>query len=128
MKNESGGQPQISQVIPGAAIAGGEFQVSGKGFAQAERPRVKIGEIEAPVIIGSDSFIIAKVPEGASVGELIIQAGDHATVSYTCDVGIQIADNVHPVTNPAVDAAGNIFKLSAARAGRKPPFPYSSWI
>ena len=28
---------------------------------------------------------------------------------WTCDIGIQIADGLHPVANPAVDAAGNIY-------------------
>ncbi|MGA2436215.1 MAG: gluconolaconase, partial [Bryobacteraceae bacterium] len=118
-KNDSEGKPQISQVLPGAAITGGEFQVSGHGFAQAERPRVSFGEIEAPLVIGSDSFIIARVPEGAAVGEMVIQAGAGASVSYTCDIGIQIADGVHPVASPAVDAAGNVFTTFSGSRGQK---------
>ena len=49
-------------------IAGGELQIRGKGFAQDDRPKVTIGEVGAPVIIGSDSFVIVRVPEGATVG------------------------------------------------------------
>lgn len=118
-KNDSEGKPQISQVLPGAAITGGEFQVSGHGFAKAERPRVSFGEIEAPLVIGSDSFIIARVPEGAAVGEMVIQAGAGDSVSYTCDIGIQIADSVHPVASPAVDAAGNVFTTFSGSRGQK---------
>ncbi len=115
------GKPQISQISPVAAIAGGEFQIRGKGFVKAERPRVTLGDVEAPVIIGSDSFIIARVPEGASVGELIIQNGEQASSAYTCELGIQVADSVHPVTNPAVDAAGNIFTTFSGSRGQKTP-------
>ena len=61
-------KPQISRVTPPAAIAGGELQIRGKGFAKSERPYVTIGEVGAPVIIGSDSFVIARVPEGAAAG------------------------------------------------------------
>ena len=62
-------KPHIAQVTPPAAIAGGEFQIKGKGFARTDRPRVLIGEVGAPVIIGSDSFVIARVPEGATAGD-----------------------------------------------------------
>src|SRR5262245_23239286 len=95
------GRPQITQVTPAAAIAGGELQIRGKGFAKAERPRVMIGEVNAPVVIGSDSFVIVKVPEGASAGELVVESGEQASQIWTCDIGIPIADSLHPVANPA---------------------------
>jgi sugar lactone lactonase YvrE len=82
---------------------------------------VTFGDVEAPVIIGSDSFIITRVPEGASIGELIIQNGEQASSAYTCELGIQIADSVHPVSNPAVDAAGNIFTTFSGSRGQKTP-------
>jgi sugar lactone lactonase YvrE len=120
-RKNSDGKPQISRVSPAAAIAGGEFQIRGRGFVKAERPRVTFGDVEAPVIIGSDSFIIARVPDNASVGELIIQNGEQASSAYTCELGIQIADSVHPVSNPAVDAAGNIFTTFSGSRGQKTP-------
>lgn len=115
------GRPQISEVTPPAAIAGGEFQIRGKGFAKLSRPRVMFGEVEAPVVIGSDSFIVARVPEGASVGELTIRNGEQASAAWSCDVGVQIADSVHAVANPAVDAPGNIFTTFSGSRGQKTP-------
>src|ERR1700730_12761857 len=90
IRKPTNGRPQIVQVTPAAAIAGGELQIKGKGFAKAERPRVTIGEVNAPVVIGSDSFVIVKVPEGASAGELIIESGEHSSQTWTCDIGIPI--------------------------------------
>ncbi|HOL73248.1 MAG TPA: gluconolaconase [Bryobacteraceae bacterium] len=121
IRKDGGSKPQISLVSPAAAIAGGELQIRGKGFVKADRPRVTLGNVEAPVIIGSDSFIIARVPEGASVGELIIRNGEQASSPYICELGIQIADGVHPVTNPAVDAQGNIFTTFSGTRGQKTP-------
>jgi hypothetical protein len=115
------GTPEISRVSPPAAIAGGEFQIRGKGFVKSQRPRVTLGEIDAPVLIGSDSFIIARVPDGASVGELIIRNGEQSSPAYACDLGIPIADSVHPVANPAVDAAGNIFTTFSGSRGQNTP-------
>jgi len=74
LRKSADSRPQISHVTPGAAIAGGELQIRGKGFVKSERPHVTIGEVTAPIIIGSDSFIIARVPEGATAGELVIAA------------------------------------------------------
>jgi hypothetical protein len=68
MRKDPDGRPQIAEVTPAAAIAGGEFQIRGKGLAKDQRPRVTFGDVTAPVIIGSDSLVIARVPEGASVG------------------------------------------------------------
>src|SRR2546428_12562049 len=109
IRKSSNGRPQIVQVTPAAAIAGGELQIRGKGCAKGDRPRVTIGDVNAPVVIGADSFVIVKVPEGASAGELSVESGDRASQTWTCDSGIQIADSLPPVANPAVDAFGNIF-------------------
>lgn len=114
-------RPQIAQVTPEAAIIGGEFQISGKYFAKTDRPRVTIGDIAAPIIIGSDSFVIARVPEGASAGELVIESGHQASLAWTCDIGVGIAENLHPVSSPAVDAFGNVYSTFSGSRGQKVP-------
>ncbi len=113
--------PQISAVSPTAAIPGGEFQIRGRGLANAEAPVVNFGDISAPIIIGSDSFVIARVPEGASIGELTVGAGNHKSSPWTCDIGLQVADGLHPVGNPAVDQFGNVFCTFSGARGQKTP-------
>jgi sugar lactone lactonase YvrE len=114
-------KPQIGHVTPSAAIAGGELQIRGKGFTAGDRPRVTIGDVGATVVIGSDSYVIARVPEGASAGELVIENGQQASEVWACDIGVLIADNLHPVANPAVDALGNIFSTFSGSRGQKVP-------
>jgi sugar lactone lactonase YvrE len=121
LRKSSDSRPQISQVTPAAAIAGGELQIRGKGFVRSDRPRVTIGDVAAPVIIGSDSFIIAKVPEGATAGELVIGNGENSSESWACDVGVLIADGLHPVANPAIDSFGNIYTSFSGSRGQKVP-------
>ena len=111
--------PQIVEVTPPAAIPGGEFQIRGKGLTGGNRAHVRIGDLTAPVVIGSDSFVIARVPEGASVGELIVGNDGAASQSWMCEVGVQIADSLHPVANPAVDAAGNVYCTFSGARGQK---------
>ena len=121
LRKSSDSRPQISQVSPGAAIAGGELQIRGKGFAKSERPRVTIGDVNAPVIIGSDTYVIARVPEGATAGDLVVESGPASSESWACDIGIPIADSLHPVANPAFDAAGNIYTTFSGSRGQKVP-------
>jgi sugar lactone lactonase YvrE len=114
-------KPQISQVSPHAAIPGGELQIHGTGFARTDRPRVTIGDVGAPVVVGSDSFVIARVPDGATAGELVIESDGQTSGAWACDIGVQIADSLHPVANPAVDSAGNIYTTFSGSRGQKVP-------
>lgn len=120
LKNTNG-RPEIVRVAPAAAIPGGELQIYGKGFARGQRPRVTIGDVPAAVVIGSDSYVIARVPEGASAGELVVENGEKASQAWSCDIGVQLADGLHPVANPAVDAAGNVFTTFSGSRGQKTP-------
>ncbi len=119
MRKDTNGKPQIAAVTPEAAIAGGELQISGKGFAAAARPKVTIGEVAAPIIVGSDSFVIVRVPEGVPDGELVIESGEKSSQAWSCDIGINIADSLHPVSNPAVDSFGNIYSTFSGSRGQK---------
>ncbi|SRR5579885_177873 len=121
LRKSADSKPQISQVSPPAAIAGGELQIRGKCFARTDRPRVTIGDVAAPIVIGSDSFVIARVPEGATAGELVVQNGEQASESWACDIGVLIADSLHPVANPAIDSFGNIYTTFSGSRGQKVP-------
>src|ERR1041384_1512855 len=121
LRKSADSRPHIAQVTPPAAIAGGELQIRGKGFAKSDRPRVTIGEIGAPVIIGSDSFVIARVPEGATAGDVVIECGALARESWACDVGVLVAEGLHPVANPAIDSFGNIYTTFSGSRGQKVP-------
>jgi sugar lactone lactonase YvrE len=116
-RQSSQSESQILQVSPPAAIPGGEFQIRGRNLLRDTRANVRFGELEAPVVIGSDSLVIARVPDGAAVGEIIV--GD--SEPWSCDLGIQIADGLHPVANPAVDRYGNIFATFSGSRGQKTP-------
>ncbi len=121
-RKETDNRPHITQVLPAAAIPGGEFQIRGKGLGREPRPRVSIGDMEAPIVIGSESYMVVRVPEGASAGDLVVSPNEQVrSNSWACDVGVQIADNVHPVANPAVDKQGNIYTTFSGSRGQKTP-------
>jgi sugar lactone lactonase YvrE len=109
----------ILEVSPQAAIPGGEIRLRGRGMLNGERPRVQLGGIAAHIVIGSDSLVIVKVPEGAN-GDGELNVGDQ-TVPWSCEVGVHIADSLHPVSNPVVDRKGNIYTTLSGSAGQKTP-------
>src|SRR5579863_583390 len=121
IRKDSNGRPVISQVQPEAAITGGELYIRGKSLATADRPRFTIGDVSAPVVIGSNSLVIVKVPEGASAGALVVGNGKQVSDAWSCDIGIQIAENLHPVTSPAVDSIGNVYTTFSGSRGQKVP-------
>src|SRR5947209_5891443 len=121
-RKDAASRPVITGIVPQAAIPGGELQIHGKGLTRERRPRVSIGDVDAQIVIGSDSYVVARVPEGASAGEVVVTTnGDAPSNSFSCDIGVQIADSVHPVASPAVDRAGNIFTTFSGARGQKTP-------
>ena len=114
-------RPVIDQVSPFAAIPGGEIAVRGHGFVRATHPKVTFGGMPASLVVSSDSYVVARVPDGARRGSLVIHNGDQDSSAVDVKVGIPLADNLHPVTNPAVDAAGNIYVTFSGSRGQKSP-------
>ena len=118
---DNGSTPEIRQVDPVNAIPGGDFHIHGTALTGRERPNVMFGDSQAPIIIGSEAFVIARVPEGASSGELTITNEERSSQPYTCHIGIQIADSVHPVASPAVDSLGNVYTTLSGSRGQSTP-------
>ena len=118
-RKSSDARPQILEVSPEAAIPGGELRIRGKNFAVAEWPHVRFGDVSAPLVIGSDSFLIVRVPEGAVAGEVSVGQDHQTSASRPCGIGIQIGEGLHPVANPVIDRQGNIYTTFSGSPGQK---------
>jgi len=81
----------------------------------------RFGDIEASVVISSDDFVIARVPQDAASGPVVVSTNGHSSNSQQIKVATTIAENLHPVTNPALDAEGNIFVTFSGSRGEKVP-------
>ena len=88
-------------------------------MASAGRPAVRLGNQKAHLVVAGDSYIVARVPESAMVGELVVSTGNLESDLYATHVGIQIADSLHPVANPAVDNDGNVYSTFSGSRGQK---------
>jgi sugar lactone lactonase YvrE len=120
---EKNGIPRIDRVAPGAAIPGGEIVIHGSGFASRAHPRpvVRFGEVEAGLALASENRLIARVPEGASGGVVRVSSAANESPPHPVSIGVQIADNLHPIANPAVDAYGNTYVTFSGNRGQRVP-------
>jgi sugar lactone lactonase YvrE len=118
-------RPRIENVVPAAAIPGGEVAISGSGFAQRNgaRPTVLFGTSEGSLLLSSDNYLVARVPEGATGGTVKVATAQAESAAHRMALGVQIADNLHPVANPALDHEGNIYVTFSGQRGKAVPVP-----
>lgn len=123
-KKNVNGHPHIEAVEPAAALPGGEVRILGSGLRPKEmrRPVVRFtGDVQGSVVISSDNFLIARVPDGAHSGPILVSAGEQVSNPAEVKVGVLIAENLHPITNPALDLEGNIYVTFSGGRGQKVP-------
>lgn len=116
--------PRIESVKPAAALPGGEIRIQGSGFAAVgnhTRPQVQFGPVEGSVLVAAENFLVARVPDGAAGGAVRVRLGSIESQPYPIALGVQLADNLHPVANPAVDADGNVYVTFSGQRGQKVP-------
>jgi IPT/TIG domain len=117
------GRPRIEAIDPAAVLPGGEVRIIGKGLRPIDlhRPTVKFGEVEGAVVVSADDFLIARVPPGASSGPVTVSTNGDSSNPQQIKVAVPIAENLHPVTNPALDPEGNLFVTFSGSRGQKVP-------
>ena len=123
MSAKTNGALRIESVKPAAALPGGELSIRGNGFAVRNhtRPQVQFGTAEGSLVMAADDVLIARVPEGAAGGAVRVRMGSVESPPFPIALGVQIADNLHPVGNPAVDPEGNVYVTFSGQRGQKVP-------
>jgi len=117
------GYPRIESIDPAFALPGGEVRITGSGLtaAKAERPTVMFGDSEGSIIVGSQQFIVARVPDGAASGAVVVSSNGKQSNPQQVGVAVPIAESLHPVANPAIDDEGNIYATFSGSRGQKTP-------
>jgi IPT/TIG domain len=115
--------PRVESITPSAAIPGGEIAIRGTGFAANNnaRPRVMFGDAEASLLIAAESYLVARVPEGVAGASVRVATSHGTSAPVEMQLGVQIAENLHPVANPAVDGEGNTYVTYSGQRGQKVP-------
>jgi sugar lactone lactonase YvrE len=113
----------LLSVRPGAAIEGGRITIACRHFDMGafSKARLRVGGVTTRLDLARDGLLIAKVPIGALSGMVILEIDGQVSNGLPCEVGARIAQNLHPVANPAIDAAGNLFVTLSGSRGQKVP-------
>jgi hypothetical protein len=122
-KKNVNGKPHIETVSPDCALPGGEVRIVGKSLRphELQRPSVRFGEVEGSVLISSDEFLIARVPDEAASGPIVVGANGSLSNPHSIKVAVPVADNLNPVANPALESDGNIYVTFSGPRGQKTP-------
>jgi sugar lactone lactonase YvrE len=116
----------IKSAVPRAGVEGGEVILTCEGYDSADYSscRVLFGEVQGRLVSASPTRVIAALPEyesGVGAGELRLEGpGSAATTPFV--LGVKLADNLHPVANPAIDPDdGSIYVTLSGTRGQKVP-------
>ena len=98
---------KIVSVSPDAGIAGGEFVIEGADFDTSDPSAfaVWLDDVRAPLVALSSKRVIAVVPEMKKSGSVAVRVNSSSQESEPARfiVGKKLAEDLHPVTNPAFD-------------------------
>jgi len=116
-------RPVIESLHPPSAISGGDLEIRGTGLGTAEsgQPTVRFGDSVGRLVVGGSKRVVVKVPDEAEEGPMTVESAGVESAPHPCAVGLSIAQNLHPVGNPAVDADGVIYTTRSGARGEKVP-------
>jgi sugar lactone lactonase YvrE len=108
---------------PRAAIEGGRITIACRHLDMEAFTGacLRVGGVATRPDLARDNLLIAKVPIGAMSGMVTLEINGHVSNGIPCEIGSRMAQNLHPVSNPAIDAAGNLFVTLSGSRGQKVP-------
>jgi sugar lactone lactonase YvrE len=103
-------------------MPGGEIVLHGRALLASltEPTQVLFDQVVGTVVFASPTKLTIVVPEAAS-GDSITVTTPHGSVSVAFTLASLLAENLHPVANPAVDEAGNIYVTFSGSRGQSVP-------
>ncbi|AEU35553.1 SMP-30/gluconolactonase/LRE family protein [Granulicella mallensis] len=118
--------PHLDHLTPKAAIPGGSFEVFGSRLLRPATPEPQIpqaffGEAAATLDLSRDTRALVRVPEGAIASDLVFHRDGLTSNILHANIAIPMAENLHLVSNPAVDADGNLFAMVSGPRGERVP-------
>ncbi|HTF65952.1 MAG TPA: hypothetical protein VK638_25010 [Edaphobacter sp.] len=115
--------PHLNRIHPPAAMPGGEIELQGTHLdpAGSRLPHASIGDTFAPVLFSRPDRATVLVPDGSISGDLVLHRNGEASNPLLVHIAVPMAENLHPVANPAVDATGQVFTTLSGSRGQSTP-------
>ena len=115
--------PHLHLVTPLAAMPGGEAEVHGSNLGPAAHivPTATIGDTSAAVTLSRPTRATIRIPDGTITGDLVLHRNGTSSNPLNLRIAVPMAENLHPVANPAVDAEGNVYATLSGARGQETP-------
>ena len=119
--------PHLSSLRPKAALPGGFFEIAGthlmltREALPARLPSAFLGETEAGLDLLRPTRAQVRVPEGAIASDLTLRYGAQSSNALHANIAVPMAEDLHLVSNPAVDSDGNLFAMISGARGTRVP-------
>lgn len=115
--------PRISRVQPLAGVEGGRVTILGQGLTGID---LGLGSphfdaIPTRPLVASPTRMVAPIPEDAVSGFLSVVWPETVVKGPYFEVARKLAEDLHPVGNPAVDAEGAILTTFSGSRGQAAP-------
>lgn len=118
--------PHLDSLTPRAAIPGGSFDIVGTHLLHhtndgPQLPSASFGETTAYFDLVRPTRARLRVPEGAIASDLTLHANGATSNVLHANIAVSMADELHLVSNPALDADGNLFAMISGPRGERVP-------
>ena len=122
--------PHLDRLYPRSAIPGGSFEVLGTHLlapqdASAQHPpqlpQAFFGEIPAHLDLARPTRAVIRVPAGAISSELSLRHHGVSSNPLHANIGVPMVEDLHVISNPAVDAEGNLYAMVSGPRGEQVP-------
>ena len=123
--------PHIDRVHPPAAMPGGEVELHGRNLGPFSTtgpnthpeslPRVTLNNTFAQSLLSRPTRTLFAVPEGTISGDIVLHRNGEPSNPAHLHVAVPMAENLHPVANPAVDADGSVYATLSGSRGQQTP-------
>ncbi|MFB3818123.1 MAG: gluconolaconase [Candidatus Methylomirabilales bacterium] len=116
-------KPRIERVHPLAGLEGGRVTILGQGLTGEDLglPCPRFDTLESRPLIASPTRIVVPIPEDAVSGFLSVVWPEVRAEGPYVEVARKLADELHPVANPVVDAQGYVITTFSGSRGQASP-------
>ena len=118
--------PHLISLHPRAAIPGGTLELTGTHLLKhtlesqdPHLPHATFGETEASLDVSRETRALVKVPNGAISSDLVLHRDGMASNILHANVGVPMAEELHLVSNPAVDKDNNLYAMVSGPRGER---------
>jgi len=111
--------PILNEIRPSAALPGGDVELLGADLGP--ELTAEVAGVSALVTLARSTRAMIRIPEGVLPGNVTVTHDGVESNPLHLRVGVAMAENLHPVANPAVDAKGNVYATLSGSRGQATP-------